>query len=66
MFFDYDKYTYYVTAGGTDMRKGADSLAMSVYCPQISLTAHSSLFDFTFANNGSHYPAAIGESDVYF
>ena len=48
------------------MRKGADSLAMSVYCPQISLTAHSSLFDFTFANNGSHYPAAIGESDVYF
>lgn len=27
MFFDFDKYSYYVSPGGTDMRKGSDSLA---------------------------------------
>lgn len=40
MFFDYDQYTYYVTPGGTDMRKGADSLARMVW-EQIHLDAHS-------------------------
>lgn len=31
MFFDFSKYIFYVLPGGTDMRKGADSLAQSVY-----------------------------------
>lgn len=27
MFFDFDKYTYYVAPGGTDMRKGSETLS---------------------------------------
>lgn len=30
MFFDFTKYSYYVAPGGTDMRKGADSLSRLV------------------------------------
>ena len=30
MFFDYSQYTYYVAPGGTDMRKGAESLSLLV------------------------------------
>ena len=46
MFFDYDRYTYYVTPGGTDMRKGADSLARLVW-EQMHLDSRSrSMFLF--------------------
>jgi len=30
VFFDLDKYSYYVAPGGTDMRKGAESLSRMV------------------------------------
>ncbi len=30
MFFDFTKYSYYVAPGGTDMRKGAESLSRMV------------------------------------
>lgn len=40
MFFDFEKYTYYVAPGGTDMRKGADSLARLIW-QNMSLDAHS-------------------------
>ena len=30
MFFDFSRYSYYVAPGGTDMRKGADSLSRFV------------------------------------
>lgn len=50
MFFDYDQYSYYVTPGGTDMRKGPYSLARLVY-ENLSLDAHSkSMFLFCSKN----------------
>lgn len=50
MFFDYDRYTYYVTPGGTDMRKGVDSLARLVW-EQMHLDSRSrSMFLFCSRN----------------
>ncbi len=40
VFFDFEKYTYYVAPGGTDMRKGADSLARLIW-QNMALDAHS-------------------------
>lgn len=50
MFFDLDKYSYYVAPGGTDMRKGADSLARMV-CDSLMMDPMSkSMFLFCSKN----------------
>jgi len=50
VFFDFSQYTIYVSPGGTDMRKGADSLARSVY-GNLQLDAHCwSVFLFCSRN----------------